>query len=64
MIIRHNVPTYARRDYSDNGTPLIVSRSEGSDMIHKFNDLYRAGKITAGERAAFTEATVARVVPL
>jgi hypothetical protein len=64
MIRRFNVTTYAHRDYSDNGTPMIVSRAEGVEMIKKFNRLYKAGKITAAQREIFTEVTVSRVVPL
>lgn len=63
MITRHNVTTYSHRDYSANGSPTVISKAEAADRIHKFNEKYKAGKITAGERAAFTEAMSKRVCP-
>jgi hypothetical protein len=64
IIHTHNVTTYAHRDYSNNGAPLIVSRSEAKTTIDKFNRLYKAGKITASQRATFTDLMADRVVPL
>lgn len=63
MVRIKGITTHSHRDYSNNGTPMIVSRSEAKSMIDKFNEKYKAGKITAGERAAFTDATISRVVP-
>lgn len=64
IIHTHNVTTYAQRDYSNNGAPLIISRSEAKVNIDKYNRLYKAGKITAAQRALFTDLMVDRVVPL
>lgn len=59
----HNVTTYAHRDYSNNGSPLVISRSEAKQAIDKFNEKYKAGKISAHERSLYTLATIGRVVP-
>lgn len=60
----HNVTTYAHRDYSNNGSPMIISRSEAKEKIDRFNAKYKAGKITAGEREIFTRITALRTVPI
>lgn len=64
IIHTHNISTYPRRDYSNNGSPMIISRSEAKQAIDKFNAKYKAGKITAGEREIFTRITALRTVPI
>ena len=64
MIRIHGITTHAHRDYSNNGTPMIISRSEAKQSIDKFNARYKAGKITAGEREIFTRITALRTVPI
>lgn len=64
IIRTHNITTYAHRDYSNNGSPMIISRSEAKTCIDRFNAKYKAGKITAGEREIFTRITALRTVPI
>lgn len=64
IIHTHNVTTHAHRDYANNGSPLIISRSEAKVRIDGFNAKYKAGKITAGEREIFTRLTALRAVPV